>query len=150
MGISQIEGDRIAVTVPKEEIKLIKLSYDPRSRHPFLRFLLGFGLIVTGLILIIAAFIMVEVGVFFVHIESYTLSVPIVPIGLWLMVGIGLWLLVGIFRGRYALLIDTEKGIRKIFFSESMDIKEIRRFIERAIKELGYDIDISIMETMHF
>ncbi len=148
-GISQLGGDGIATSVPKEEIRGVKLAYDPRSRHPFLRFLAGFGMVVAGLILIIADFIIVEVGVFRLQVGAHTYAIPVAPIGLWLAVGVGLWLLIGIFRGRYNLSISTGSVTRKIFFAESADIREIRDFIGRANRELGYDIDISIMETMY-
>ena len=147
--ISQLEDSRIAVTVPKEDIRRIKLAYDPESRHPFLRFLAGFGLVVAGLILIIADFIIVEVGIFRFHIASHTFNIPAATIGLWLGVGAGLWLLIGVFRGRYNLLINTGQGIRKVFFAGSTDIREIQRFVGRANQELGYDIDMSIMDTMY-
>jgi hypothetical protein len=137
------------VTVPKEDIRRIKLSYDPTTRHPFLQFLAGFGLMVTGLVLLIAAFIMAEVGAFFFHLSSHTFSIPVVPIGLWLMVGAGLWLLIGVFRGRYNLMISTAQGNRKIFFEGATNIRDILRFIGRANQELGYDIDLSIKETMY-
>ncbi len=125
------------------------MSYDSIARHPFLQFLAGFGLIVTGLILLIAAFIMAEVGAYFFHLASHTFNIPVVPIGLWLMVGAGLWLLVGVFRGRYNLLISTTQGNRKIFFEGATNIRDILHFIGRANQELGYDIDLSIMETMY-
>ena len=66
------------------------------------------------------------------------------------MVGAGLWLIIGVFRGRYNLLIETAGGNRKVFFPESADIREIRDFVARAARELGYDIDVSIMDSMHF
>ena len=147
--ISQIEGDRIVATVPKEEVRHIKLSYAPESRHPFMRFFAGFGLVVAGLIMIIADYLIVEIGIIPVHIASHTFSIPLATIGLWLGVGAGLWLLIGVFRGRYNLLIDTGQGFRKIFFAESTDIRKIQRFIVRANQELGYDIDLSLMDTMH-
>lgn len=148
--MSQVDGDKEVVAVPKEEIRRVSLSHDPQSRHPFLRFFAGFVLVTTGLILLTAAFIIAEGGVYHLHLQSYTLGVPLIPIVLWSMVGGGLWLLIGVFRGRYNLLIDTEKGCRKIFFAASADIREIARFIKRANEELGYDIDTSIMETMYF
>jgi len=148
-GISQLEESRIAAAVPKENIRRIKLAYDSMTRHPFLQFLAGFGLIVTGLVLLIAAFIMAEVGAYFFHLASHTFSIPVAPIGLWLMVGAGLWLLIGVFRGRYNLLISTAQGSRKIFFGAGTDIEDILHFIERANRELGYDIDLSIKETMY-
>ncbi len=149
-GISQIEKDGAALTIPKDEITQITLCYDPKTRHPFLHFLAGFGLVTTGLVFLIAAFILAEGGVYTLQIKSLIFRIPFAPLVLWAMVGIGLWILLGVFRGRYNFLIKTGKGNRKIFFPESTDIREIRQFVERAHRELGYDIDVSIMDTMHF
>ncbi len=149
-GISQLEGQRTVVTVPREEIRQITLSHEPRSQRPFLRFFAGFMLVVIGLIFIIAAFMMAEGGVFLLQMKSVTFGIPLVPIGLWSMVGAGLWLVMGVFRGKYIFSIQTDGGTRKIFFEERTDIRDIRSFIERAKHEFGYDIDVSIMETMHF
>lgn len=149
-GLSQMDGDKVVVTVPKEEIQRVRLSHESQSRHPFLRFFAGFVLVTTGLILLTAAFIVAEGGVYLLQLQSYTLGIPVIPILLWAMVGVGLWLLAGVFRGNYNLLLDTDKGTRKIFFAASADIREIHRFIERANRELGYAIDTSIMETMYF
>jgi hypothetical protein len=148
-GIYQLEGGRITATVSKEDIRRIKLSYDSLARHPFLQFFAGFGLIVTGLVLIIATFMMADVGAFLYHLTSNTYSIPVAPIVLWFMVGAGLWLLVRVFRGRYNLLISTAQGSRKIFFGGATDINDILRVIGRANRELGYNIDLSITETMY-
>ncbi len=148
-GISQLDGDAVVMTVPKEEIRRVTLAHDSRARRPFLQFFAGFILIVTGLVFLIAAFMIAEGGVYLIQLRSRTLGIPLLPIGLWSMVGIGLWLIIGVFRGRYNLLIDTRDGCRKIFFAESADIREIRDFVGRAVRELGYDIDMSIMQSMH-
>ncbi len=149
-GISQIENNEAVTTIPKEEILQIKLSHDSRSRRPFLRFLAGFVLMVTGLILLFAEFIIAEGGIVSLQLKSFTFGLPIVPILLWAMVGVGAWLLIGVFRGRYNFLIKTEKGMRKIFFDESADIREIRDLVIRAKDELGYDIDVTLLDSMHF
>ncbi len=148
--ISQLQGDAVVASVRKEEIRKISLVHDSLSRHPFFRFFAGFILIATGLIFLIAAFLIAEGGVYVVQVQSLVFGVPLLPLGLWAMVGAGLWLIIGVFRGRYNLLIDTSGGKRKIFFSESADIREIQHFVARADKELGYDIDASIMDSMHF
>jgi hypothetical protein len=148
-GISQLDGEAVVTAVPREEIRRITLAHDSRVRHPFLQFFAGFILIATGLVFLIAAFLIAEGGVYLVQLKSRTLGIPLLPIGLWSMVGIGLWLITGVFRGRYNLLIDTRDGCRKIFFAESADIREIRDFVGRAVRELGYDVDMSIMQSMH-
>jgi len=149
-GINQVENNKIVATVPKEEIQLIKLSHDSRSHHPFLRFLVGFVLMVTGLILLLAEFIIAEGGIVSLKMKSFTFGVPIIPILLWAMVGMGAWFLIGVFRGRYNFLIKTDHGMRKIFFEESADIREIRDLITRAKDEFGYDIDVTLLNSMHF
>ncbi len=148
-GVSQQDGASAGVTIPREEIRMIKLSHDSRSRRPFLRFFIGFVLAVTGLVLITAAFMMAEGGVAFVRMKPFALGIPVLPIALWLLVGAGLWLILGVFRGRYNLLITADQGTRKLFFEESTDISEILSFIRRANRELGYAIDTSITETMY-
>jgi hypothetical protein len=149
-GISQIENNRVVNMVPKEEILYIKLSHDSRSHRPFLRFLAGFVLMATGMILLLAEFIIAEGRIISLQLKSFTFGLPFIPILLWSMVGVGAWLLIGVFRGRYNFLIETKKGIQKIFFDESTDIREIRDFIIRAKDELGYDIDVTLFDSMHF
>ena len=150
-GISQLEEECVAVTVPKEDIRRVALAYDPIVRHPFLQFHLGFVLVLTGLVLIIASFMVAEGGVYRLHLKSldFGFGIPLLPLVLWAMIGTGLWLIIKVlFRGNYNVLISTEKGCKKIFFDEEADIREVRSFIERANRELGYDIDLSIMNTM--
>ncbi len=148
-GISQLDGDAVVMTVPRDEIWRVALVHDSRARHPFLQFFAGFILIATGLVFLIAAFLIAEGGVYLIQLKSRTFGIPLLPIGLWSMVGMGLWLIIGVFRGRYNLLIDTRDGCRKIFFAESADIREILDFVGRAVRELGYTIDTSIMQSMH-
>ncbi len=148
-GISQLDGDAVVMTVPKAEIRRVTLAHDSRASRPFLQFFAGFILVATGLVFLIAAFLIAEGGVYVVQWKSLVFGAPVLPVGLWSMVGIGLWLIIGVFRGRYNLSIDTQRGCRKIFFAESADIRDIRDFVGRAVRELGYDIDMSIMESMY-
>ncbi len=149
-GISQRSGTAdVATMVPKEEIRGITLSHRSRSRHPFLSFFAGFILVITGLVFLIAAFMMAEGGIVEMHLQALSFSVPVVPILLWSMVGAGLWLILGVFRGSYAMTITMDGGVRTLCFSESADIVDILRFIGRANRELGYSIDTSLSKTMY-
>ncbi len=148
-GISQRTETLGTVTVPREEIRAVRLSHAPRSRHPFLRFFTGFMLIAIGLIFLTAAFMMAEGGVMQMHLKAVAFSIPVIPIVLWSMVGAGLWLILGVFRGCYSITITMDGGIRQLFFPESTGIAEILRFIERANRELGYSIDTSLTQTMY-
>ncbi len=147
-GISQLEGNGVVTTIPREEIVAVRLCHDSRSRRPFLRFSSGFILVAVGLVFLTTAFLMAEGGVLLLELKSVTLGVPVIPIVLWGAVGFGLWLILGVFRGRYNFVINTSTGIRKIFFTDTADIREIRSFIERAVRELGYEIDVSLLDTM--
>ncbi len=149
--ITQLEGGAVVEAVSKEDIRKVTLCYNSRSRRPFLRFFIGFVLVLFGLIFLTAVFLRAEGGVVFLSIRrSYVVGIPLFPILFWGMVGEGLWLILGVFRGRYALLVKTERGDRKIFFRESTDVIEVREFVRRAVSNFGYEIDTSFFETMHF
>ncbi len=148
-GIGQRSEAADVVMVPREDIRAVSLSHKTRSRHPFLRFLAGFVLVVTGLIFLIAAFLLAEGGVVEIHLNIFSFSVPVIPILLWSLVGAGLWLILGVFRGCYTIMITTDAGTRTLSFPESAKIAEILRFIGRANRELGYSIDTSLTQTMY-
>ncbi len=148
--ISQFDGGTVVANVPKEEIREVTLCHDSRSRYPFLRFFTGFVLILFGLILLADALLKAEGGVVLLHIKSFTLGIPVIPILLWGMIGGGTWLIRGVFQGRFNFLIRTGTGDRKVFFGEAADTREIRDFVGRAVSEYGYEIDASLFDTMHF
>ncbi len=149
-GISQLNGDRIIAAVPREGIQRIILGHDSLARHPFFRFLVGFVLVASGIILAIGAFLLDLGGVYLVRMEQYTFGVPVAPLVIVLFIWVGGWLVIGVLRGRFNLLIHTPMGTRKIFFEAAADIRDIRRFLERAQRELGYEVDLSLMKQMHF
>jgi hypothetical protein len=149
-GIRQLCGDRTLVAVQREDILRIVLGHDSRTRHPFLQFLVGFVLVTSGIILGIGAFLLDLGGVYLVKMEQFTFGVPIAPLAIVLFIWAGGWLVLGVLRGRYNLLIHTPEGARKIAFADDADIRDIRAFLERAQCELGYEIDVSLMQQMHF
>ena len=146
--ISELDGNRIVITIPREQIRQIKLSYDTNAKNPFCQYFLGFTLLSLGLIGIVVTFFASLGGGSLNQTKSEDFVLHLVPITLWLMVGAGFWLLIGIFRARYHLWIDTESGIRKIFFEKAVDIEEIQQFIRRAHLNFGYSIDVSILEKI--
>jgi len=148
--ISQLDGGTVVANVPKEEIRKVILCHDSRSRYPFLRFFTGFVLILIGLILFADAFLKAEGEVVLLHIKSFTLGIPVIPILLWGMIGGGIWLIRGVFRGRFNFLIKTGTGDRKVFFGEATDTRDIRDFVGKAVSEYGYEIDVSLFDTMLF
>jgi hypothetical protein len=149
-GICQLDGKGSAAAVPRERIVRITLCHDSRSRHPFLRFLVGFMMIVTGIVLGIGAFLLDLGGVYLVTMGSFTFGVPVAPLVIVFLIWAGGWFLSGMLRGRYNLRIHTPNGTRKFFFAETADIQDIRQFLRRAQTELGYEIDVSLLDQMHF
>jgi hypothetical protein len=146
--ISELDGDRIVITIPREQIRQIKLSYDTNAKNPFCQYFLGFTLLSLGLIGFVVTFFASLGGISLTRARSEDFVVPLIPVTLWLMIGVGFWLLMGIFRARYHLWIDTEGGIRKIFFEKAVDIQEIQQFIKKAHLNFGYSIDVSILGKM--
>lgn len=147
--ISELDGDRVVISIPREQIRQIKLRYDTDVRKPFCQYFLGFSLLSLGLIGLVVTFFASTGGASLILNDSGNFVLPLVPIALWLMVGIGAWLLIGIFRARYHLWIDTENGTHKIFFDKTVDIQEIRQFIRQAHLNFGYSIEVAIPENLH-
>jgi hypothetical protein len=145
-GIIEHAGDGIVVAIPRGQIRQIKLCYDTKARNPFCQYFLGFTLFSLGVIGLGVTFLAGLSGVLLAQAGPGTFAIPLVPVTLWLMVGAGFWLLMGIFSARYHLLIDSEGGVRKIFFDKSADITDIRQFIRRAHLDYGYAIDVSVLE----
>jgi hypothetical protein len=149
-GIRQSLGDRTVITVEREEILRIVLGHDSRARHPFLQFLVGFVLVASGIILGIGAFLLDLGGIYLIKMDQFTFGVPLAPLVIVLFIWSGGWLILSVLRGRYNLLVHTPKGKTKIVFAQRADIRDIRKFLERAQHELGYEIDVSLMHQMHF
>ncbi len=148
-GIIEYDGGGIVVTIPREQIRQIKLCYDTKAKNPFCQYFLGFTLLSLGVIGLLVTFFTGVSGSLVVQTEPGTFLIPLVPAALWLMTGAGLWLLIGIFSARYHLRIDSEEGIRKIFFDKKANVGEIRQFIRRAQLNFGYAIDVSVLEKSH-
>jgi len=148
INISELDGDRLVMTIPREQIRQIKLHYDTGAKYPFCQYFLGFTLFSLGLLGLVLTFFASTRGGPLIQDESGNFVLPLIPIILWIMIGTGFWLLIGIFRARYHLYIDTENGIYKIFFDKKKDIKEIQQFIRQAHLNFGYSIDVSILEKM--
>ncbi|MGD0887021.1 MAG: hypothetical protein ABSA46_19435 [Thermodesulfovibrionales bacterium] len=148
-GIIERNGNSIVITIPREQIRQIKLCYDTMAKNPFCQYFLGFTLLSLGLIGLLVTFFAGVHGNSPAHAEPGTFVFPLVPAALWLMIGAGIWLLMGIFRARYHLWIYTETGIRKIVFDKTVDIGEIRQFIRKAQVNFGYEIDMSVLEKNH-
>ncbi len=147
--ISELDGERPVLTIPRGQIRQIKLCYDTRAKNPFCQYFLGFTLLSLGLLGLMVTFFAGLSGGLDVQAEPGSFVIPIVPAALWLMTGVGFWLLMGIFKARYYLMIDREEGMQKFFFDRTADIGEIQTFIRKAKLKFGYTIDVSVLEGTH-
>lgn len=147
--IRKIDDGRIVLTIQKEQIRQIRLSFDTETENPFCQYFMGFTLSFLGLLGLVVTFFISAGGGGIATAEPGEFAVPLVPVILWIMTGTGFWLLRGIFRARYHLCIDTNNGVHKIFFDKAAEVTEIRQFLRLANQKFGYEIDISILEKMH-
>lgn len=144
--IVQFKGEKAAITVPREKIRRIKLSYDSRAGNPFCQFFLGFIMLALGSIGMITIFLAAVGRPTFFQSGAEGGSLPLFPVVFWLMIGTGIWCLAVVFQSRYQFLIETEGGTCKLFFDKSTDVEDIRRFVRKAHMYFGYDIDASILD----
>lgn len=143
-GICELSGKRIAVNIPRDQIRRINLCSGTDVKYPFFRYSLGLALFSLGVIVLALTFLSAVGRGYPVHSESGAFVLPLVPLALWFIAGIGFWLLAGVFRVRYFFLVETEKSTSKIFFGKAADVDEIKKFIRRVNMRFGYAIDISI------
>ncbi|MGC2424976.1 MAG: hypothetical protein WA666_11570 [Nitrospirota bacterium] len=147
-GISQAEGEIVLKALKRSQISRIELGYEANAKYPFFQYILGFTLLLLGLLGLLIALLVAIVGgsINVPSILNHRHSLPLIPINLWVMVGIGFLLLSGIFRGRYLLLVDTGGETHKIYFKRGAQIGEIQKFIKKAQTIFGYEIDISALQ----
>ena len=146
--ITEFSGERAVFSVPRRQIRHIKLSYDTSVKTPFLHFFMGFTLTTLGIIGMTTFLIAAAGEGRFIQRESGHLALPLVPIALWVVIGLGIWLLMRVFRARYHFVVDTGGGERKIFFERSADVRDIQQLVRRARIAFGYEIESSILEKM--
>ena len=144
--ISELEGDKIVLTVPRDTILHLRLLYESEVKNAFCRYFMGFVLFFLGLVGLIAVMLASAGGHPLLQPETGSSELAPLLMTLWLLIGAGVWLLSSVFRARYRLLIETEGGLHKISFAKSMSLQEIRQFIRRAQMFFGYEIDISILD----
>jgi hypothetical protein len=146
--VREVIGKKVALVIPREQIRQIKLIYDTAAKYPFFQFLTGFILLGLGVLGIIVSFLTSLRGSLPVDVESGSVRLQLIPISLWLMVGVGLWSLIGVFKASYYLAVETENGVKKLSFEKSTDLRDIRLFIRKVNWSFGYDIDTSILEKV--
>jgi hypothetical protein len=144
--ISELNGEKIVAAIPREQIRQIKLCYESGARYPFSQYFLGYVLLIFGAIGLLVDFLAATGGRIHVPVGSGEIVLPVLPIVHWLMIGVGFWLLGRVFRPRYHLSVETEKGTRKIFFEKRVKAEEIQQFIRQAELHFGYTIDISVLK----
>lgn len=145
--ICEVCGVKTVVTVQREHIRHISVIYDTTAKYPFFQFFMGFVLIALGFIgLIVSWLASAVIGP--IDIDPDEFRIPIIPIVLWLMIVSGIWSLVVVFRASYHLLIETEDGVKKIFFEKATTLPDIQHFIRRAGWRFGYEIDTSSLDKV--
>lgn len=145
--ISEVSGVKTVATVRREHIRRISVIYDTTAKYPFFQFFLGFILIALGIIgLTVCWLASAVIGP--IDIDPDEVRIPIIPVALWLMIASGVWSLVVVFRASYHLLIETEDGVKKIFFEKATTLPDIQHFIRRAGWRFGYEIDTSSLDKL--
>lgn len=147
-GISELNGRRVVTAIPREQIREIKLCCESCAKYPFFQYLMGFNLVALGVIGLLVVFL-ASTKQPLVPAEPGTFVLPMIPIILWVMVGIGFSLLIKVIRTRYHLAVETEGGIRKLFFDRKMKVGEIQQFIRKAQFYFGYSVDVSVLKKKH-
>jgi hypothetical protein len=145
--ICELWHEKPFLKVPREHIKLIKLSLDTPARNPFCQFFMGFIMVFMSTVWLAMLFLASWSGILAMELEEDVVRVPLAAMALWVMAGGGFWLLLGVFRSRYQFIIQTEHRVRKIFFEKAASTEGLDIFIRKARLDFGYEIDNSVLEA---
>lgn len=133
-GISEIQDGQKIVSIKKEDIRRIQFQKTIAEERPLILVLLGIVLMIPGILVSKVFFQWLRYG--------GTLQIEIgVTLLFILLMPVGLLLIFFALRKKYLLLIDLDKGRRKIPFKGKLYKDEFNTFIENA-KKAGYDIQI--------
>lgn len=123
----ELEGDRIMISVARNEVRRIELRYGVRAPHPILQLIAGAALFGVGI---------VGLGIFGVALQrggrlAGTAALTI-PFG---VVGVGL--VVGAFRRGYSLEVELLEGRKRMHFNAKVSPEQMKNFISAIERQWG-------------
>ncbi len=134
-GLYEYEEDKVLVFVPKNEIKKLSLGFGTATRWLMIARLLGVALICIGIlfgVLPIIRTIISGANIGFSFLKGYGL------ISLWII--FGYYLLRSGLRKQNVLILNTNKGIRKLAITGSVEKKSIEDFLNESSEKFRYPI----------
>ena len=123
--------------IPRQEIRRAEVLYGSGSANPMFQAL--------------AAVFFVALGAVFGLLPIYHLLVKFnggggsnsdfrIPVSASMLVLVGAWLLSEVIRRRHYILVNTQLGRKKLWFSRGIAANEIEKFIQDANSRFGYSI----------
>ncbi len=147
--VSEIDGNQMMLSLPREQIASMTLERGIKSERPLVDILIGSAFILTGfyvywpLLLSLWGKIFLSPGS---ELAPRIASSKLIVFGL-ILVPVGVYLIFTALKKRYFLLIITTHGMkRKIVFDADISYTEIRSFIEQVRTRYGYQIAATMRE----
>ncbi len=127
-GITELDGSKISLQIPRDEIERIEVRRGSESKHPILQSLLGVALIGWGLTPVPHILDWIEHGG---EISHYTVLIVAFVI-------VGGWLVYDALRRKLLLYVITTRGHKKIGVRGSPLLSELDQLLADANREYGY------------
>ncbi len=138
-GISEINGNKDSVFVPREHIHFINLLYGCGAQRPIMQTVLGTALTLIPLYFFLPP--LLEIINFQDNAGSQSGGNAFKFIVLPLMFApFGIFFLMEVFVKTFYLIIKTETENKKIVFQDKVSQPELYQFIEQANNDFGYSI----------
>lgn len=137
--ISEIDNDKVILSIPKEKIKNIILTHGCSVNRPFIQLVIAVVLLALGYfagILPIKNYInqLINNPDIDRRPTFYTLFMALI----WTPLGI--YLVADVFKRRYYLLIETATGRQKIVFKDNLSKEKLFNFINNIRDKYRYSI----------
>jgi hypothetical protein len=147
-GISELDGNKEFIFIPRIKINSISLLYGCGVKRPLVQIILSLIFILVPVYFFIPTILEVLASMVADPIEPDLIeidnrrSIKQFSALLLAFIPIGIWELYDVIKKKYYLLITTDKR-EKITFREKTTKAELKNFLEQAKENFGYEIEYS-------
>ena len=128
--VSQLDGDRVSVSIPRDSIRHLSLGYGFQSERPLLQVLFGSIILAVG----VWPVIRIARWLFFGG-DLSTLEVLLVGFLIF-----GVWGVYSAVKRGYYILVETDRDRRKLAFSSPVARDDIQSFLADVHSTLDYEV----------
>ena len=144
-GITEVEGKRDSIFVPRERINSVNLLYGCGVQRPLIQTVLGIALVLIPLYFFLPPFWELVNSQINSNNQGGGRALQFFALPL-LFVPFGIWFLMEVFKKSFYFLIKTKTENKKIVLRRKVSQAELYQFIEQAKNDFCYSITVELKD----